>query len=238
MNTSSAVSKPLSNKLVRQAVSHAVNYAELLKLANGHAKKPPTTIPLGLLAADTVQPPAYDVTLAKQLMAQAGYANGFELKFVYPQVVKFSVDYGLIATKLQADLGQIGIKLTLQPVTQAQFLAAYRAKTDPFGISFDSADYPDPDDFVGPFWSSQVNFFTKRTNYQNAQIDQLFPQSLSTTGDARVQVYKQLQGMFLDDPVYFGLMVPDYILAYRNRVHGYAYTWDLRQVDFSKISLS
>jgi peptide/nickel transport system substrate-binding protein len=238
MTGSPAVSAPLSNKLVHQAVAHAIDYGSILKLASGHAQQPPTTIPLGLLGADTVSPPKYDVALAKQLMAQAGYAAGFEVPFTYANEVKYNIDCNLLAQILQSNLAQIGIKLDLKPVTEDEFFAKFRSRNDPFGFSFWTPDYVDPDDYTGPFWASDVNFLTRRLQWKNPAVDALYPKSLSTTGQERIEVYRQLQKLFQDDPVMIGLIQPDYVLAYRNRVSGFKLIWELRMYDFSRVTLS
>jgi len=238
MTGSPQVSAPLSNKLVHQAISHAIDFQSILKLASGHAQQPPTTIPLGLLGADTVSPPKHDVNLAKQLMAQAGYGNGFEVPFTYANEVKYNIDCNLLAQILQANLAQIGIKLDLKPVTEDEFFAKFRSRQDPIGFSFWTPDYVDPDDYTGPFWDSDVNFLTHRLQWHNPDVDALYPKSLSTTGQERIQVYKQLQELFQQDPVMIGLIQPDYVLAYRDKVHGFKLVWELRMHDFSPVTLS
>ncbi len=238
MNTSPTVSPYFSNKLVRQAVQKTIDYTGLLQLASGHAQQPATTIPVGLLGADTVPAPKQDLATAKQLMAQAGYSDGFTVDFPYPNPIDFGIDLNQVAAKLQSDMAQIGIKLNLQPTSLIQFLTIYRTKKDAFGFSVMSSGYADPDQFVGSFWCSCVSGFSQRVNYVNPQIDQLYPQSLSTTGDARVQVYKQLQQIFQDDPVFIGLLQPQFVIAYRTRVHGLQYIWNQKRFDFRQVSVS
>ena len=238
MNTSADVSKPLSSQLVRQAVAHAIDYNGLLQLANGHARRMPTTIPLGLPGADTVQATQTNLTLAKQEMAQAGYPNGFEVKLVFPQTTLLGIDMSLVAAKVQSDLAQIGIKLDLQPSTLTEFLTFYRSHNDPIGVSYNTPDYVDTDDFVATYWTTEAAHFAPRVHLNDPTIEQLYPQSLAATGDARVQIYKQMQQEMQANPVFFGLLQPDFISAYRTRVKGLKFGWSAQTFDMTKVSVS
>jgi peptide/nickel transport system substrate-binding protein len=233
------VSEPISHREVRQAIQRSLDYDGLLALAGGHGRRPPTTIPLGLLGADSVQPINQNLDEAKKLLAQAGYANGFQVDVQYPDTTRYNLSWTALMTKIQADLARVGITLNLQPVQSGIFLDAYRAGKLPLGASFWSPDYVDPDDYVGPFWSSQVNFLPKRFGpYKNEQIDTLVQESLAETDrQKRIDIYRRLQELFLQDANLFTLLQPDSVLAYRDRADGYQLLFELREVDFSKIRL-
>jgi peptide/nickel transport system substrate-binding protein len=70
-----------------------------------------------------VQPPAYDVAEAKQLLAEAGYPNGLDAgEFVgipgFPTVAEAVVN----------DLNAVGVRVRLRPMERAAFYAAWREK--------------------------------------------------------------------------------------------------------------
>src|SRR4029077_6428739 len=70
---------------------------------------------------DSISPSAYNVTLEKSLLTQAGFSNGQglpALNFVYP----VSAYLSLVGQLMKQDLAQIGITLNLQQVTANEFL--------------------------------------------------------------------------------------------------------------------
>lgn len=237
MTDSPNLSAALSNNLVRQAVVQSIDYDGLKLLANGHADIPATSIPVGLAGCCGVQPMTQNLAQAKQLLAQGGYPNGFDVTFAYGAVIGYGVDQTLIATKLQSDLARVGIKLNLKPYGPGpSFLNDYRAAILSMGIS-GIGGVCDPDAFVGDIWVSSHNFVTHRLHFADPAIDSLYPQSLSTTGSARQAVYDQLQKIFQQDAAVKALLQPDAILASSSKVHGYIFLPETIGTDFSLISV-
>jgi peptide/nickel transport system substrate-binding protein len=106
--------KPFDNLKVRQAVSHAINQEAIVKGVLGGVG----TIGGGLEspaipgAHKNLKPYKYDPTLAKKLLAEAGYPNGFETLF-YTPTGRYLMDRQ-VAEAVQAQLKEIGINAKLQ----------------------------------------------------------------------------------------------------------------------------
>src|SRR5438094_965222 len=77
------------------------------------------------------QPPAavYDPTKAKKLMAEAGFANGFDAGMLY-----CDSSYANMAEISANNLGEIGIRTKLEPIERAGFFAGYASKKYTKGI--------------------------------------------------------------------------------------------------------
>ncbi len=113
--------KPLDNPLVRQALSYATPYKNIIAAAiNNLGVQSNGPMPAGLWPRDnSIQPYPYDIAKAKQLMAQAGYGNGgIKLLMTYP--TEENPADTTAATLIKESWAQIGVTLNLQPMLWAQ----------------------------------------------------------------------------------------------------------------------
>jgi peptide/nickel transport system substrate-binding protein len=115
---------PWHDRRVRLAASHALdrnalNQAETL----GLSRPTGALIPRVLDFARTYEPPAYDPTQARKLLAEAGYPNGFDAGDLTPFPPFFSLAEG-IGNYLQT----VGIRTRLRTMERAAFLTAWREK--------------------------------------------------------------------------------------------------------------
>jgi peptide/nickel transport system substrate-binding protein len=115
---------PWHDRRVRLAASHALdrnalNQAETL----GFSHPTGGLIPRSLEFARVYEPPAYDPALAKKLLAEAGYPNGFDAGDLTPFPPFFS-----LAEAIGGYLQAVGIKTRVRTMERATFLAAWREK--------------------------------------------------------------------------------------------------------------
>lgn len=119
--------KPFSNPKVRMAMSEAINRAELAAGPYfGLATPAVGPVPATIAATANVKSPYYTYNLAgaRELMKEAGYANGFSFTLTLNSGEVGSVDLPGLAADLQSMLGQIGIKMTIQNVANAATFTA------------------------------------------------------------------------------------------------------------------
>ncbi len=113
--------KPFDNKLVRQAVAHAIDRQTVIELVmSGYGTVigshwPPVTP----YYKDMTSRFPYDVKKAKELLKQAGYPDGFEASIKLPAIYPYSQRAGEVIADM---LGQIGIKLKIEIVEWAFWL--------------------------------------------------------------------------------------------------------------------
>lgn len=115
---------PTNNTLVRRAIIAAINITQIEQTVyEGYAIPFVGPDPSGFFGYNSsIQPPAYNVSEAKQLLQQAGYPNGQGLppiNFVFPQ----SAYLELVAQIMKQDLAQVGIVLQPQEVTYDTWLS-------------------------------------------------------------------------------------------------------------------
>jgi peptide/nickel transport system substrate-binding protein len=103
---------PYPNLQVREAINHALD-RKLLADTTGFGYYQPATqwVPKGTMAynEDANQYTTYDVNLAKQLMKQAGYENGFTTTITFLNMNPYNDLY----TMVQNQLAEIGITVKL-----------------------------------------------------------------------------------------------------------------------------
>lgn len=100
---------PLTKLEVRRAMNHAVNRPEIASILVGGSAQPIHTAcnPVVFGCAQNVMQYEYDPAKAKELLAAAGYANGFDLEM-------WSYRDKEIAQAIAADLGKVGINVELR----------------------------------------------------------------------------------------------------------------------------
>ncbi|XAZ19674.1 ABC transporter substrate-binding protein (plasmid) [Sinorhizobium sp. B11] len=143
--------KPFDNVKVRQAVNMAINKDRVTRILNGRATPANQPLPPLMPGYDkSFTGYAYDVAKAKALLAEAGFADGFE-------TVLYSTNTDpqpRIAQAIQQDLAAIGVKAEVRALAQANVIAAGGTEGEaPMiwsgGMAW-IADFPDPSNFYGP----------------------------------------------------------------------------------------
>ena len=124
---------------VRQAIAKAIDYQALRdKILNHNATLLNGLIPPGVPGYDPKLPePRRDLAGAKALLTQAGYAKGIDVTMAVGQV-------GPVAQLIQSNLGDAGVRLTLQRLAPSAFDDARTSGA--FDILYDGwvMDFPDP----------------------------------------------------------------------------------------------
>jgi peptide/nickel transport system substrate-binding protein len=116
---------PWADKRVRWAANHAINRPAINDAETlGHSVLSGSIIPRNFEYALPLEPYAYDPPKAKQLLKEAGYANGFDAgeyscDAVYAGVVEAAVN----------DLGAVGIRAKVRALERAAMFAAHKEKT-------------------------------------------------------------------------------------------------------------
>ena len=219
----------LQDARVRKALSLVYDYEGHVELArNGYAAIARGVIPPGIVCFDPSSPEsAMDVEQAKQLMAEAGYADGgFELTMAYQGT---SAEETAAMQIMQDGAAKLGI--TIRPMSiewpaKVQAFSAQETAPD-VGTVWMYPSLPDPDQFVGILGhSSQAggggyNF----SWYSNPDMDALIAAGkIELDPEARCEIYQQIQDLWQVDSPYVNVAVGMALSASAANVMGFQWS--------------
>jgi peptide/nickel transport system substrate-binding protein len=220
------------DKQVRRAIAMAIdNKAIIRDVLGGQAQVDDGPIPRSIAWAydPGAKRPTYDPTAAAMALDQAGWplVSGTRTKSGAALAFQLAVSqdvppYQKVAETVAAQLGNVGIRVDVHPVTTAALIHDYlNPRTFDMALTaFDNG--PDPDVFT--FWhSSQAHAggFNFSSMKKNVFMDQDLEDGRSTLNlTARAKAYADFQELFaLETPAIY-LYSPRYALAINRRIHG------------------
>ena len=191
--------KPFDNVKVRQAVSYAISPDEIISTVNdGKAVRAGTPVIPGLKKYfDSGLTHAYDQNTekAKQLLSEAGYANGFAMTITVPSNYTVHVD---TAQVIVSELKKAGITAQIKQVDFATWLSeTYTQRNYEATIISVDGTTLSPRSYLGRYVSGASNNFV---NYKSGGFDSVYKQAENEPSeDKRVQLYKQAQEILSKD---------------------------------------
>jgi|SRR5665811_1361539 len=113
--------EPLKSREVRQAINHAVNVDSIVEdLLGGMATRLPSAFFVATPGFGSIDHPyGYNPELASQMLADAGYADGFEVTFNVAPGVQAAQKLEEVGQAISQDLSQVGITANLEFVDPA-----------------------------------------------------------------------------------------------------------------------
>ncbi|MGV9861767.1 ABC transporter substrate-binding protein [Rhodococcus koreensis] len=121
----------LGNLKAREAIAHAINRDAICEAVYFERCKPTSSIfPSDFWGGSSDIPPGYytyDPELAKQLLREAGLANGFEFTMLFAAGAD---PYPQFAELMQSQLAKVGITMNLKPVDINQLSPTYFVEKD------------------------------------------------------------------------------------------------------------
>ncbi|TBL73318.1 glutathione ABC transporter substrate-binding protein [Paenibacillus thalictri] len=212
--------KPFDDPRVRQAISYAVDRESIVKGVFNNVGKLTNSI-LGRDVfgySSKVAGYPYDLNKAKQLLAEAGYPNGFKTT-VFVSNDKQRVN---VAEVLQSQLKGIGIELQLNVMEFGAYLdAAVKGQTEMFVSSWANATGDADYSQFQLFHSSSFGQPGNHTFYSNKDVDQLIESGgRESDPERRKQIYEKIQEIENRDAVVIPLRSTESLAAISKKVEG------------------
>lgn len=212
---------PLSNKLLRQAISYAVNYDDILEnVYRGDARRlrGPINSSSPFSIGDQV---GYDRDLdkARALLAQAGYTG---------ETLTLSIDssrseHELIAVRVQAALRDADITVEIEQLTPAVF-AERKVGSSRMAMFIDEGLpwIDDPNYTFSIFLECGV--FGNYAQFCNERVDEIIAEGwVELDPKRRLALFAEAQRLIVDDAPWVFLAQPNYKFAMRDTVDGYVH---------------
>jgi oligopeptide transport system substrate-binding protein len=192
---------PLLKHEIRQAINHGFDRSRMMRFLRNNIGTPGLYgfIPPGLPGFSGNQATGYDYDPARvrELLAQAGYPNGYGLP---PITIATNASYLDLTRYIQHQLNELGFDIRIDvnpPATLREMIAQARA---PFFRASWIADYPDAENYLSLFYSKN---FTPAgpnyTHYKSATFDLLYETALSETNDSiRIALYRNMDSLVME----------------------------------------
>ena len=211
-----------ADRNVRRAIAHALDREGITAATTfgtaevANALLPPTITDS---ANDTVTPLDFDLDAAKAELADSAYPDGFATTLLIPSG---NAQRAQIAQIVQESLGKIGIDVTIEQLDIAVFRERFRAYDYDFMLNSGQSDAPDPNGFIT--FQADPEGFSKSywTHFTDERVTKLMHEGRTTPeGEARTQIYAEIQQILADEAPYIPLFFPASLKATTSDVHGF-----------------
>jgi ABC-type transport system substrate-binding protein len=228
---------PFNNLSVRKAVVHAIDYPGIIDAAfGGYASRWVGPVPPSYpyYNPQNLRPHEYNLTLARQFMANSPWPTG------YPGTLNYEYvnlgDWAGVASILRSNLLAIGITINPVPITLDQLYeeqkidpATGRCTTElavnggpfPIGQEFYTSDYIAPDDWTQNIAISWGSANQCMAHYADPVMDGLVIRAAGESDNATLtSYYSQMTRMMYDNYTVAWLVVPTTFQVYSPLLQG------------------
>jgi peptide/nickel transport system substrate-binding protein len=215
--------EPLNDVRVRQAICYALDKDSVNDFVAGGdgtligSAMLPTLSDFYVELNDTYGTGA-NVEKAKELLTEAGYADGFDLEIMIPSNYEFHMQTGEVVVE---QLKAVGINATINAVEWSTWLdQCYNGRQYTATICGITCDMT-PGYLLNRFQTdSKKNFI----NYSNSEYDEVYAAALECTNlEERAEYYKKLQQIITEDAGTAFIQVPPLKIAVNPSLSGYTF---------------
>ena len=208
----------LQDPLVREAIVLAINRDNHVALSGEPVGEkifsvvPASLMPGGLSEEEAEEAGVnyqQDIDRAKELLAEAGYPDGFEMDLITSEQEAYRMAYEV----LQEELRQVGITVNLEVVQHATMHELIREGRNPITIYI--AFRPSADTYFTQFFTTDGGV----TNFSKFTVDELRDQARSETDDdTQSDLWKQANIEILQNFAGYGLTITNLVYVRRDEV--------------------
>ena len=197
--------KPVDDPRVRRALNLAINKKRLVEFVTKAGEIPAQSlVPPGLSGYQPANGGEYNLELARQLLAEAGYPEGRGMPKV-EVLYNTSDNHRMIAEVIERDWRKLGVEVELRNLEWGNYLAAQHQSNYTIARAGWVADYSDPNTFLD-MWVTGGG--QNETNWSNPQYDQLIAQASAESEPAkRMALLHEAEVLLMEEmpiiPIYY-----------------------------------
>jgi ABC-type transport system substrate-binding protein len=219
--------EPFTDVRVRRAINYAVNKEEIAQFVlGGQVRVADAPISPGIFGYTPIGQYEYDPERARELLAEAGYPDGFSTTLFSP-TGRYLQDIQ-VAEAIQSQLAEVGINAEIE--TTSDFAAYIAITNEPpetnritmallgWGVVTGDADYGLFPLLHSTQWRPAGN---NRAFYRNAMVDDLLAEARATADQSvRAALYEDAMQLIHDDAAWLFLYSESQVVAVRDNVEG------------------
>ncbi|MGN7388712.1 ABC transporter substrate-binding protein [Sporosarcina sp. SAFN-015] len=188
---------PFDKKEVRQAMNYAIDKETIIEsFFEGRANIAKNPMPPSISGYnDDIEGYEYNPEKAKELLAQAGYPDGFEMElWAMPVPRPYMPDGAKVAEVIQSNLADIGVKAKIVSYEWPTYLdKASKGEADAFMLGW-TGDNGDADNFLYVLLDEDNIGSNNYTYFKNDEMHDLFIEAQTEVDeDKRIELYKKAQ---------------------------------------------
>ena len=230
--------EPFQDVRVRKAVQMSIDRQAILDaLYGGRGQVEQGIFPHGLNPDQ--EEIKYDPEAAKALLAEAGYADGFDMEIAADSSAS---DTMTMALEIVSDqLAEVGIRAEIKNYDESTWLETRKSGELGSFMSTWSADYNDPDNFIYTFFGNEEKTRIRSINYPDTEVMERVAKARTIVNeDERLAEYKALEEKLIhEDAAWVPMFSRLHLFAVSKRVQGFVPLWSgLSDQLFYNISLS
>ncbi|MFW6266671.1 MAG: ABC transporter substrate-binding protein [Halanaerobiales bacterium] len=215
---------PFNNKKIRQAINYAINKEEIAdELFKGAAEPTRGPLPGEMWGYEQLVGYPHNPERAAQLLAEAGYEDGFEFTLrTYDVPRPYNPLADAVAEKVKEDLGEVGIEVNIERLSWTEHIRGGMAGEHQAALFGWITDNGDPDNFLNILLHSANQGSTNRSFYQNDEVDELLIEGQSNMEvTERQKLYHKAQRLIVEDAPIVFLTNKKSVVAYNQRVNNF-----------------
>ena len=215
--------KPFDDIRVRQALNYAVDRQLIIdSVLNGEGDIAKSVVPLFVDGYDdSAFPYDYDPDKARELLAEAGYADGLEVELLYSDLWWWLEPFSI---QLSAQLAKVGV--TVKPVritgSDMRSRSAPAVRDMPFFVYESGPIVLDPGYTL--YLLAHTEGVSNRGDYKNEEFDKLVEQVIATPDrEKRLEYVKEAQKVWVDDAPWVMVAYPKTFEAMKPDIEGWVF---------------